>query len=455
MRRLILPGVDKVVSYDDLALFLEGFASLRLLLAFGSMAHWVVLLNSTSADRAFNRLRLIFEETGENWRNAGALAGMMSEQLLPAAQTPPVAALCACLRDKDFAIEWFSGLSKSMADLGEEPPHALVEFEQHVRRGLLLLADADLALWLKSGRGPLGRAGEDLARQQPPPRVLGSALDLLLSRPRLAGAAGYVPQMVAAFSVLRAARAPEQLPIGGYSDIVTHGSLDRLLPGQHALDDLEFLRRFCENEMFYFRREEPPAQCRQEVLIILDQGVRTWGDVRLVLTAAALALAQHAGRKALVHYLALTSRPGLLANAFEEPTPDLGAALEASDFTRHPGLALESVLEGPGAVPRDIFLLTHPYSLMGEGVQSAARRLLPRDRLFALTVSAHGDAELAQLRHGSPVRLKSFHVDFVRATTPAAQPIAPTSTWSGAIEPVHSAGPFVSGVDSRIRLFRL
>jgi hypothetical protein len=451
LRRLVLPGVDKVVSYDDLALFLEGFAARRSLLAFGAMAHWVVLLKSTSADHAFNRLRMIFEETGENWRNAGALAGMMSEQLLPAAQAPPVAVLCAYLRDKEFAIEWFSGLSKSMADLGEEPPHALVEFEQHARRGLLLLADADLAQWLKSGRGPLGRAGEDLARRQPPPRVLGNALDELLSRPRLAGAASYVPQMVAAFSVPPRRQTPDQLPIGGYSDIVTHGSLDRLLPGQHALDDLEFLRRFCENEMFYFRREEPPAHCRQEVFIILDQGVRTWGDVRLVLTAAALALAQHAGCKALVHYLALTSRSGLLANAFAEPTPDLGAALEASDFSPHPGLALESVLEGPGAVPRDIFLLTHPYCLFEEGVQSAARRLLPRDRLFALTVSAQGDAELAQLRHGSPVRLKSFHVDFVRATTPAAKPLAPTQTWSGAIEPI--GWPFRFGVDSRICRF--
>ena len=299
--------------------------------------------------------------------------------------------------------------------------------------------------------GPLGRAGEDLARPPIPPRVLGNALDELFNRPRLAGAAAYVPQMVAAFSVPPRRESPEQLPIGGYSDIVTHGSLDRLLPGQHALDDLEFLRRFCANELFFFRREEPPAHCRQEVFVILDQGVRTWGDVRLVLTAAALALAQHAGRKALVHYLSLTSRPGLLANAFAEANPDLGAALEASDFSRHPGLALERVLEWPSALPRDIFLLTHPYSLSEEGVHSAARRLLPRDRLFALTVSAQGDAELAQLRHGAPVRLKSFHVDFVRAATPAAQPVAQAPTWSGAVEPI--GWPFRFGVDSRIRLF--
>ena len=132
---LVLPGAD--ICYENLAQFFEGFASRRPLLAFGSITHWVVLLKIASADPAFNRLHTMFQETGENWRNAGALAGMISEQLLAATQAPPVAVLCARLRDRAFPIQWFSGLFNSAEAGGEEPPHTLVEFEQHVHQGLL------------------------------------------------------------------------------------------------------------------------------------------------------------------------------------------------------------------------------------------------------------------------------------------------------------------------------
>ncbi len=447
---LALPG-GKVISYDDLAEFLEGFASQKQLLSFGLMIHWTMLLNLNSPDHVFSRLHGAFKSTGENWRNAGALSGMLSDSLLLATNAPPVSMLCVRLRDKTFPIRWFSGAMNGIANVGEEPPHGLVDFEQHIRKGLLLLSDDDLAMWLQSGRGPLGRAGEDLARAQPPPRVAGNILDELLQRPRLTGAAAHVPQMVLALAVPPRRQTPEQLPIGGYSDIVTHGSVDRLLPGQHALDDIEFMRRFSENELLFFRREEPPSQCRQQVLVVLDQGVRTWGDVRLVLSAAALALAKHAVGKVLPCRLALTSRPDTFENPLVEENPQLGPALEASDFSRHPGLALERVLEWPSPVPRDIFLLTHPFSLLEEDVQGAARRLLPQDRLFALALDSRGHAELVQLRHGLPVRLKAFRVDFVRSTTPAAQPPSQQPSWSGAVEPI--SWPFRFGLDGPIRHF--
>ena len=55
---------------------------------------------------------------------------------------------------------------------------------------------------------------------------------------------------------------PQELPVGGYTDIVTRGQIEHLLPTQFALDELEFLRRFAENELLYFRREEPPKHHR-------------------------------------------------------------------------------------------------------------------------------------------------------------------------------------------------
>jgi hypothetical protein len=65
-------------------------------------------------------------------------------------------------------------------------------------------------------------------------------------------------------------------PAGGYADVATRGHPEQILPSQFALDDLEFVRRHAENELLYFRREEPRQDVREELVVLLDQGVRTW-----------------------------------------------------------------------------------------------------------------------------------------------------------------------------------
>ena len=73
---------------------------------------------------------------------------------------------------------------------------------------------------------------------------------------------------------------------GGYTDITTRGAPERILPIQFALDGEEFLRRFAERELLYFHREDVREPLTEELVILLDQGVRTWGDVRLLLSGA-------------------------------------------------------------------------------------------------------------------------------------------------------------------------
>ena len=48
---------------------------------------------------------------------------------------------------------------------------------------------------------------------------------------------------------------------------------------QFALEPMEFLRRLAEHEMLYFRREEPHERVSEDLVVLLDQGVRTWGPV--------------------------------------------------------------------------------------------------------------------------------------------------------------------------------
>lgn len=259
-------------------------------------------------------------------------------------------------------------------------------------------------------------------RVQPPlPRTLMGVLAALLLRPRLAGAETYVTRLVGTLTLPPRRLAPQELPVGGYADMTTRGAVEHILPSQHALDELEFLRRFAERELLFFRREEPPAQNRQEIAILIDQGVRTWGDVRLVLAAAALALGKQCAGRAQQFRFAGTSNAGRLLDPLEADVETLGELIEASDLSFDPGTALEAVLEQPCDALRDVVLLTHPRNLREPDVLAAAHRAGKRDRVFAVALDEEGTAAMSEIRHGAPVLLRQFRVEFV-----AAQPCRPS-----------------------------
>src|SRR5262249_9229873 len=148
-----------------------------------------------------------------------------------------------------------------------------------------------------------------------------------------------------------------ELPIGGYADVTTRGLPEQLLPSQFAVEDLEFVRRFAQNELLYFRREEPTSQIREELLLLLDQGVRCCGVVRLLLSAAALAFGKLAVRRRMPLLIAGTSGGGEPVNVLAADFEELGKLVDASDLSANPGRALERALEEPTEALRDIVIL--------------------------------------------------------------------------------------------------
>jgi hypothetical protein len=294
-----------------------------------------------------------------------------------------------------------------------------------------------------------------LARARPMPRTLTGVLAALLLRPRLAGAETHVTRLIGALTLPPRRLTPQELPVGGYTDMTTHGEVEHILPSQHALDDLEFLRRFAERELLFFRREEPPAQNRQELVVLIDQGVRTWGDVRLVLAAAALALGKQSASRKMRFALAGTSNAGQVLDPLETEDEMLGELIEASDLSFNPGAALEAVLEQPSDALRDVVLLTHPRNLREADVGAAARRAGARDRVFAVTLDEDGAAVLCEVRRGSPVSLRQFHVDFTPAPVPppvrVITPAEPLPPWTGDVEPVPF--PFRFGTSGAVKCF--
>ncbi len=421
-----------------IAQFLEGLQGAGVVLPFPYVLQWAVWLHPNLPTQASfaPRVRRMFQETGSRWRCVGTLAGELARQLFPQESLETLECVRRRLTNESFPVRWYRSLFP-LRDATAEAEYGPLDFQERMADDLQGIPETDLRDWFLNGRSGLGEAGKKLAESRRPERTLAGVLASALDRTRLAGIERYIPQLVGALSLPPRPFSPQELPLGGYADTTTHGHADRLLPSQHALDDLEFLRRFSENELLFFRREEPPTHYALEWGVLLDQGARCWGDVRLVLSAAALALGKQAVARKLPFSFAATSNDG---NAFDprESEPEAwGGILEASDLTLNPALAVENFLRSPSERHRDLVLLTHPKNLREDEVSTATRLLRPGDRLFSLTCDSDGQAELLECRHGAWIGIRKFRVEFIsseRKPDTKTLPAPPGHCWTGSIE---------------------
>jgi hypothetical protein len=435
---------------EEVALFLEGFDSGGRLISFAFVLHLLYLLRNN--DRAFApgslRLSHAFADAGKSMRNAGAFCAVLCRDVPQVNNMVVTHDVLDRLRDRIRPIRWFVSIFHDTFDPSEVPPLGPAAFEEMILKQLDAYTTEELRDWLRHGRGPVKEAGKALA-QALPPRTLSGALAALLERPRLAGARPFVTQLLSALALPPRRRLQPTIPLGGYADVTTHGQPQLLLPSQFALDEMDFLRRFADRELLYFRREEPHARTRHELVVLLDQGVRTWGDVRLVLGAAVLALGRQAAQARLPFRVAATSGEGEPIDPVAADDATLGELVEASDLSANPGLALERIVERAADGSRDVVLLTHPRNLLEEDVRAAALRATSETRLLALALDGHGSATLSELRHGVPVPIRQFRVDFeVSATLPPIA-MAPQGSWHGPVEPV--GFPFRFGTTGPLR----
>lgn len=440
----------EVVEYPDegtfafrseIALFLEGLVTNGRLIHFGFVLHLLHLLGvgKLALPGPAPALYAAFRKVGRPLRNAGAFCATLTRNVPAVPVDFDPEAVCRQLHSGAMMsilyVSWSNALPE---EHGELPPLEPRAFEALVLRELAQYTLEEIEHWLRFGRGPVKGAEQLAGELEKLPRALGHVLANLAKRPRLVGAVPFVAQLVSALTLPPRRRTEQELPTGGYADVTTHGTPEHLLPSQFALDDLEFLRRFAENELLYFRREEPHARTEEELVLLLDQGVRTWGDVRLLLGAAVLALGRLAERRRMPLRVAATSSAGHWLDPLEAGEEELGELLDASDLTANPGLALECVLEEPVERARDVVLLTHPRNLAEEDVAAAARRAAPGTRLFALTAAPDGQVALHELKRGHPVLVSRFRVDPTQAAPPPPEPSpqADWRPWSGDVEPI-------------------
>jgi hypothetical protein len=426
----------------QMGLFFEGYLSLSPPLHMAHMLHLLHLLGVGPLQESpdgVSELRRAFWKAGKPLRNAGVLCAVLCADF-------PQTSIQVTLFDLRAVLErGGSGLADRQANTRVEvPPLEFGEFEARFLEAVAKLTPEVLEHWLTFGCGP-DDAGEKLADEiaARPPSLLEVMEAASRDRERLGGALALVSSLSGALTLPPRRLDQHELPVGGYADVTTRGLPERLLPSQYALDGLEFVRRFAENELLYFRREEPNNPTREELVIVLDQGVRTWGEVRLALAGAVLAFARLAARRKITFRLATTGNGGKIIDPVEAGAAKVGDLLEASDLSPHPASALEKAVNAESDLARDIVLLTHTRSLNEEQVSTVTRLHQQNDRLFAVSVNSDGVGQLAHLREGVPLPVSRFRVDLVEALKPAhalqprsRAPLQAPGMWTGAVEPI-------------------
>lgn len=420
----------------QLAPLLDGLSSVRPLLPFPLVLRfwsWLGAIDSIYAEDErdeLTRLTRAYVRAGSPLRNLGILLGMLTKyrEIAGLPEPPPIEDVGRVLTDRRLRPL----LAVRPIRAGAALPSG-EWFENLVRKGLAELDDAALLHWLRRGCAPEPDRGDDLAdswNSARPPSLEGR-LEEWGRRERLVGAAPMVGSFSASLALPARSWRSDQVPEGGYVDVTNRGSLDRLLPHQLGLDPDEFLRRYADRELLFYRREEPHAPVTRELLVMIDQGVRTWGIVRIRLAAALLALGKLAARRGWEFRVAGTSNGGTPLDPLAASEEEIGALLDASDLSPHPAWALLEALAEPEADGRDIVLLTHPRNLTEPDVVGAAGLLAEGLRLFAIAVDEEGAVEVSEAAGGWWRRLSRFKAAVAQATAfrPRVKP------WSGKVAP--------------------
>jgi len=119
-------------------------------------------------------------------------------------------------------------------------------------------------------------------------------LETVRSRPRGELAEAVLRRVLPMVDVSDVAWAHQELPTGGYADISTRGTFDRLLISNLAYPEEEFARRLTEGELLYYELEAPPATQPPKQFVFLDGSPATWGIPRLAGGAVALSVVNRA-----------------------------------------------------------------------------------------------------------------------------------------------------------------
>ena len=216
--------------------------------------------------------------------------------------------------------------------------------------------------------------------------------------PEWSGLAGVSREIMAMLSLPRRIGDADELAVGGVSDIVNRGPLDRLLVSELAQDDAVLAMRVALNEALYLRRESPPHHNRVERFVFVDNGLRMWGLPRVLAGACALGLAANTGRTT---GLRLFAPNGMSVESFnplvKEDWLSMFGGLQTHSTPEEALTAFARKI--PANAKAEILVIGGPHLLTNTASLTALDRL-PGGRSLVVTVDRDGTLELYERKAG-------------------------------------------------------
>ncbi len=313
-----------------------------------------------------------------------------------------------------------SGSSYSQLTQNDSYSRLTLDDLRRLRQGLDAVDPTSVQLRRRTSLDTLPQAAE---MELPLGQRTRTLLDEIQSDEELQGLARLARQLMAAVTLPRRLADPEEMAMGGVSDISNRGPLDRLLLTELVHDDLTLAVRVSSNEALYLRREAPPRDAWREFSLFLDSGIRMWGIPRVFATAVSLALMASADRHtALTAYRAhgkqvedvdLLSREGLIRH------------LEALEPNVHPGEALaafsDAIGEGENISP--ILVTTEEVLNDASFQQALAKASFPV--IYFAVVHRDGEFRLIEKNERGHKPLCSVQLDLGRVLAPKKQKSLP------------------------------
>jgi hypothetical protein len=283
------------------------------------------------------------------------------------------------------------------------------------------------------------------------PTAAGSArslIDELKDDPELGGTTRLARMLLGVVQLPTPVSQPQELPVGGISDIGNRGTLDRLLISELALDSLTLAARLANNEALYLRRETPPRRPSRRRLVLIDAGLRMWGVPRVFAAAVGLALAATADARLAVDVYRTDDRD---AQGRKIVPVDLSRKaglvdlLAALDHRAHPGAALAGFRQQVDAAQgaHDVVLITSQDVLADPAFQLAlAEAGFPELHLATVERDGRLQLHLKTLRGRKLLREAQLNLDEVlRPGSKPALPLLDTSR-SGSAAAIFRVSPF-------------
>ena len=191
---------------------------------------------------------------------------------------------CLAIAPHQRPIGWLDAVAPSMGTVRAK--QVLSAFRYAIGRPI---TEQSINLWLDAHVVDVPEPAEI---DPPAHRIsVGDAIRNLATDETWGGVAKSAMQATNVLTLPRRPSDPEELPLGGVSDITNRGNPERLLMRELAQEPMVMLARIANGQALYLRREVPPGPSPPVRPVFLESGIRTWGNRRLKIAAVAMAIA--------------------------------------------------------------------------------------------------------------------------------------------------------------------